>query len=115
MKSLVTATLFSLLLILSSCSAEKATNGGVNSQPAEKKASGGREAVLVELFTSEGCGNCPPADKQLAFLETQQPVSGADVITLGYHVDYFNDRGWKDEYSSHDHTRRQQLYSMRIP
>ena len=48
------------------------------------------------------------------FLETQQPIAGADVITLGYHVDYFNDRGWKDEYSDVQYTKRQQLYSMRL-
>ncbi|MEK7856604.1 MAG: DUF1223 domain-containing protein, partial [Acidobacteriota bacterium] len=68
----------------------------------------------MELFTSEGCGNCPAADRQLAFLETQQPVAGADIITLGYHVDYFNDRGWKDPYSSAEYTRRQNSYTARL-
>ncbi len=106
--------LFSLSLLIVSCGSENVTNTGSNSQPAVQKAPAEREAVLVELFTSEGCGNCPPADKQLAFLETQQPVTGADVITLGYHVDYFNDRGWQDIYSTPEYTRRQNLYAMRM-
>ena len=73
-----------------------------------------RPAVLVELFTSEGCVNCPPADQFLAQLEKDQPIAGADVVTLGYHVDYFDDRGWKDEFSSKDFTIRQSLYAPRL-
>jgi len=112
MRSIGLCFLLVFMIIASACTADKPANP-VPKEPVTKNA-GGSKAVLIELFTSEGCGNCPPADKQLAFLETQQPVPGADVITLGYHVDYFNDRGWKDEYSSADHTKRQQLYSMRM-
>jgi hypothetical protein len=83
------------------------------SKPLQRPATG-PQSVLVELFTSEGCGNCPPADQQLALLEKEQPFANTDVITLGYHVDYFNDRGWKDAYSAPEYTRRQQLYSMRM-
>ena len=107
--------LLALCLFAISCGSETASNTNtVNSAAPAQKVPGERQPVLVELFTSEGCGNCPPADKHLAYLETQQPVPGADVITLGYHVDYFNDRGWKDEYSDAQHTKRQQLYSMRL-
>lgn len=114
MRSAVLAVLLGVLFIVSSCTTpEGAANNSAPSEP-QSKPSGTREPVLVELFTSEGCGNCPPADRALAFLETQQPVAGADVITLGYHVDYFNDRGWKDEYSSAEYTRRQNLYAMRL-
>ena len=101
-------------LLIASCGSDIATNTPVNSRPAGKKAAGGREPVLVELFTSEGCGNCPPADRHLVLLEAEQPVAGADVITLGYHVDYFNDRGWQDVYSAPEYTRRQNLYAMRM-
>lgn len=107
--------LFAFCLLTVSCGGPiPAANIDGNSAAPVKDTSGERQPVLVELFTSEGCGNCPPADRQLAFLETQQPVAGADVITLGYHVDYFNDRGWKDEYSDAQYTKRQQLYTMRL-
>ncbi len=99
--------------LITACGPRSGTNSN-NAAAQRPKAAGERQAVLVELFTSEGCPNCPPADKELAFLETEQPMPGADVITLGYHVDYFNDRGWKDEFSNAQYTKRQQLYAARL-
>src|SRR6266545_6788966 len=92
--------------LMAAARAVRQSSAQSDARPADK-----RTPVIVELFTSEGCSSCPPADEVLARLERAQPVAGAEIIALGEHVDYWNYIGWADPYSSPAFSERQGAYA----
>jgi hypothetical protein len=94
------------LLLASTCQA-----GAPQNSPVMPSATSARVPVVLELFTSEGCSSCPPADALLAKLEQEQPISGTEIVALEEHVDYWDQQGWNDPFSSAQWTQRQQGYA----
>jgi len=97
---LILGSLFVFLSISHSRTSKATTDG----------AKPGQRAVVVELFTSEGCSSCPPADALLKALSEQQTVPGTEIIALEEHVDYWDHLGWKDPFSKSEFTERQNEY-----
>jgi hypothetical protein len=78
----------------------------VAAAPACVAKSGEQRAILLELYTSEGCDSCPPADRRLSQWKTQAGLAGR-LVPLAFHVDYWDRLGWTDRYASPQYTQRQ--------
>lgn len=104
-KSFVVAT----AIIFMNCGATAQKAVGANSAQPESQA-----GILVELFTSEGCSSCPPADELLRRIDSRVMPNGYAIVVLGEHVDYWDGSGWHDRFSSRDYTERQQEYARRL-
>ncbi len=70
--------------------------------------------ALIELFTSEGCSSCPPAEQNLKAIYEQAQQQGRRVIPLAFHVDYWDYLGWKDPYANAEYTARQRAYAQKF-
>jgi hypothetical protein len=105
-------TLLALLLVVGT----SASSGPAEEvlSPAADLATASRGPVVVELFTSEGCSSCPPADAILSKLARVEALPGVEVIALGEHVDYWNYLGWTDRFSSSAFSARQTRYQERV-
>lgn len=77
--------------------------------PAKSKMVNNKGFAVIELFTSEGCSSCPPADELIARI--QKETNQQPVYILAFHVDYWNRLGWKDVFSSHAFSERQNQYA----
>ena len=90
-----------LLVVTSQVAAQDLASAGHASVP---------KVVLVELFTSEGCSSCPPADALLKQVNGMKTASGQLIVGISEHVTYWNSLGWSDPFSSPVYTDRQNAY-----
>jgi len=107
------AVLLGVLPLAACASAEGQPSPGPAPTPAPAR--GGPEGpLLVELFTSQGCNSCPPADRYLTSLARTGQLGSRAVVPLSFHVDYWNDLGWADPYSLAAWTERQRQYARAL-
>ncbi|MBA3503342.1 MAG: DUF1223 domain-containing protein [Myxococcota bacterium] len=98
-------SLLALLLLVPACAAAEGDT---------MKSPSGEGPIILELFTSQGCSSCPPADKLLSKLTAEGQLGGKQLLGLSFHVDYWNDLGWNDPYSLPAWTERQHAYARAL-
>ncbi|MDP9079808.1 MAG: DUF1223 domain-containing protein [Bacteroidota bacterium] len=102
-----TVKIFSLVAVLFAVAL--ASVAFINNRNIRKPIADNKGFAVIELFTSEGCSSCPPADALVA--KIQQESKDKPVYILAYHVDYWDRLGWKDQFSSADFSKRQYEYT----
>ncbi len=102
------------ILFLAFISAIFISNAFGQYSEANAKTSDAKPLVLLELFTSKSCFNCPPAERLLNQLESEQPFQQAELITLEYHVDHMDTFSRRDKYASPLFTQRQVVYERKF-
>ncbi|MFK7904202.1 MAG: DUF1223 domain-containing protein [Chitinophagales bacterium] len=95
---------------------ESANSGAKNTelQPNTTPTSTSKPFAVIELFTSQGCSSCPPADHVLRDIIEEAEKAGKPIYGLSFHVDYWNYLGWNDPYSHADFSNRQRDYNQRL-
>jgi hypothetical protein len=108
-RAVTASSLLSVLALASPVLAQQTTSSASQGACAPSQAaSGAQPALLVELYTSEGCDSCPPADRWLSSLKAKP-----SVVALAYHVDYWDYIGWKDRFANPVFTERQRAAAAR--
>ena len=82
--------------------------------PQDPGPQGSGQVAVIELFTSEGCSDCPPADALLQKIHLKKTSDGQLIIGISEHVTYWNSQGWKDPFSADVFTDRQSAYASRL-
>ncbi|MCE7039142.1 thioredoxin family protein [Dyadobacter sp. CY312] len=88
------------------------SSGAAIKKPTDKRNAKGDGFVVLELFTSEGCSSCPRADELLG--NVQKQAGDKPIYILAYHIDYWDHQGWRDVFSSPEHTKRQYWYAKKL-
>jgi len=100
-------SILSIVLTVAVTASSAGSAGGPGVPPAPGAEAGA--PVVLELFTSQGCSTCPPADRLLS--ELGRGVAAGQVIPLAFHVDYWDRQGWTDPFDSPQWSQRQQRYA----
>ena len=102
---------FSVLLVLALASCQSRVRAAA---PADSTPQGPTQIEVIELFTSEGCSSCPPADELLGKIHLKRTSDGQVIVGISEHVTYWNSQGWKDPFSAEVFTDRQSVYASRL-